>query len=378
MLFKRIAGHNDICKQITKAVRENRISHAQMFLGPEGCGNLALALAYAQYVNCTDKQADDSCGVCDSCIKTEKLIHPDLHFVYPVANTKNVKNAVSDEFINDWRNIITDNPFINLNTWYDAIGMENKQGIIGKEESQQIIKKLNLKTFEGEYKIMVIWMAEKMNESCANKILKILEEPPEKTLFLLVCESTELILPTILSRSQILKVPKLKKENIVTLLTARYGNSEIDIEKTAHLANGNFFKALKLVETDHRDTENHKFFTELMRISYKKDVLTIMNWVDHISSLGREGLKSFFQYSLRMVRENYLLNMQLKEISYLDEKEADFSSKFHAFITSDNVDQITEELSKAHSHIEYNAYSKIVLLDMSIKLFSLINPRKNA
>jgi len=378
MLFKQIAGQEKIKNLLIKSAKDSRISHAQLFLGQEGCGNLALAIAFAQYINCTNKLENDSCGQCNSCLKYNKLIHPDLHFVYPVASTKDIsKNPVSDDFLQNWREVILENPYLNLNTWYETIGMENKQGNIGKDESVNIIKKLSLKTYEGDYKIMIIWMAEKMNDSCANKILKILEEPPENTLFLLIVESTELLLPTILSRTQILKIPKLSEKEIIDYLVKKYKKDADSIEKAAHLSNGNLARAIKLIEIDQKDTENHERFVELMRISFKKNIFEIMQWIDNMSTLGREGLKRFFEYALRMTRENYLMNLKLEKIIYMDNVEADFSKKFHVFIKTGNIKQIADEFTKASTHIECNAYNKIVLLDMALKLFGLINPQKN-
>ena len=378
MLFKNIAANKEIKEHLIRSVREDRVSHAQLFLGPEGCGHLPLAIAYARYVNCNDRQESDACGKCNSCLKFEKLIHPDLHFVYPVNKTKAVtKDPVSDDFITDWRQLLLSNPYFGLQQWYDTIGMENKQGNIGKDESASIIRKLSLKTYEGDYKIMLIWMAEKMNESCANKILKILEEPPDNTLFLLVCESTDTILPTILSRTQIIKIPKLTEEEIREHLEQRNLANNSDIKKLAHLANGNFFRALQLARDENIENPNHDMFVKLMRLAYKKDVPGLMEWVDETGKSGREDLKMFFEYALHMVRNNFLMNYKLDKIIYLDNEQEEFSGKFHTFINHDNINALVKEFSLAHTHIEYNGYGKLVLLDMGLKMFGLINPRKN-
>lgn len=376
MLFSELEGQKGVKQQLVQSAQSGRIAHALLFLGPEGCGSLPLAIAYAQYVNCSSPGATDACGECPSCNKYKKLAHPDLHFVYPLATTKKVSNPVSDDYITEWRQALIENPYLGVNSWYGIVGLENKQGNIGKEESAAILKKLSLKNFEARYKVMIIWMAEKMNDSCANKILKILEEPPGDTLFLLIAESTEGILPTILSRTQIIKLPKLKLEDISSRLSKITDASGADINGIAHLANGNFSKAFELVQNEGHDLENQQRFIELMRIAYKKNVMEIVNWVDSMSSLGREKLKIFLEYALRMVRENYLLNLSLEEIVYLDKGEDEFSQKFHVFINGDNINKIVEELSEAHVHIERNGYNKIVLLDMSLKLFGLINPRK--
>ncbi len=373
MQFKEVIGHNKIKEKLINTVKGNRVSHAQLFLGSEGSGNLALAIAYAQYVSCENKQENDSCGVCPSCTKFQKLVHPDLHFVYPVSTSKTVKkDPVSDDYITQWRETIIKNPYINHNKWYEIIDVENKQGIISKNESYEIIKKLNLKTFESEYKIMIIWLPEKMNTSAANKLLKLIEEPPSKTLFLMVSENSEQILPTILSRTQLVKIPKIDSESIRNALCDRFGLSPEKANDIAHLANGNYFDAQNLINSTEEDNDNFDQFTQFMRLSYQRKVIEIINWVDEISRIGREKQKSFLAYSLRLVRENFMLNINNKELVYLTKKELEFSEKFSQFINQENVYQIYEELNKAHSDIEMNAYNKIVFLDLALKIIKLI------
>ena len=373
MQFKEVIGHNKIKEKLINTVKGNRVSHAQLFLGSEGSGNLALAIAYAQYVSCENKQENDSCGVCPSCTKFQKLVHPDLHFVYPVSTSKTVKkDPVSDDYITQWRETIIKNPYINHNKWYEIIDVENKQGIISKNESYEIIKKLNLKTFESEYKIMIIWLPEKMNTSAANKLLKLIEEPPSKTLFLMVSENSEQILPTILSRTQLVKIPKIDSESIRNALCDRFGLSPEKANDIAHLANGNYFDAQNLINSTEEDNDNFDQFTQFMRLSYQRKVIEIINWVDEISRIGREKQKSFLTYSLRLVRENFMLNINNKELVYLTKKELEFSEKFSQFINQENVYQIYEELNKAHSDIEMNAYNKIVFLDLALKIIKLI------
>ena len=373
MQFKEVIGHNKIKEKLIHTIKGNRVSHAQLFLGSEGSGNLALAIAYAQYVSCENKQENDSCGVCPSCTKFQKLVHPDLHFVYPVSTSKTVKkDPVSDDYIAQWRETIIENPYINHNKWYEIIDVENKQGIISKNESYEIIKKLNLKTFESEYKIMIIWLPEKMNASAASKLLKLIEEPPSKTLFLMVSENSEQILPTILSRTQLIKIPKIDSESMRNALCDRFGLSPEKANDIAHLANGNYFDAQNLISSTEEDNDNFDQFTQFMRLSYQRKVIEIINWVDEISRIGREKQKSFLAYSLRLVRENFMLNINNKELVYLTKKELEFSEKFSQFINQENVYQIYEELNKAHSDIEMNAYNKIVFLDLALKIIKLI------
>ncbi len=373
MQFKEVIGHQNIKDKLIKTVKENRVSHAQLFWGSEGSGNLALAIAYAQYVSCENKQENDSCGVCSSCVKYQKLVHPDLHFVFPVSTSKVVtKDPISDDYINQWRETIVENPYINQNKWYQIIDVENKQGIISKNESYEILKKLNLKTFESDYKIMIIWLPEKMNAFAANKLLKLIEEPPAKTLFLLVSENSEQIIPTILSRTQFVKIPKIDDESIRNALCDRSGLSPEKANDIVHLANGNYYQALNLIEATEEEDFNFEQFSQLMRLSYQRKVIEVIEWVDEIARIGREKQKNFLAYSIRLIRENFMLNMQKREIVYLTQKEMEFSEKFSQFINSENVNQIYEAFNRAHADIEMNAYNKIVFLDLGLKIIKLI------
>jgi DNA polymerase-3 subunit delta' len=355
------------------SVKENRIAHAQLFFGPEGSGSLALAIAYAQYINCSNRTDDDSCGICPSCNKYQKLIHPDLHFVFPVATTKSItKEPVSDDFIDQWRNLVLKSPYFTLLQWYESIEIENKQGIISKNESQQIIRKLNLKTFEAEYKIMIIWMPERMNTVAANKLLKMIEEPPDKTLFLLIAEHTELMISTILSRTQLIKVPKISDGDLMDYCKKNFTYPEQQLTDAVRLADGNYSKVMQVLQNDEENVINLDKFVSLMRLCWTKDVLGLMQWCESMIGLGRERQKSFLLYALRMIRENFIMNCQVPELALVTQKEQEFSSNFFPFINQNNVYQVTDELNKAQYHIESNANDKIVFLDMSLKLVKLI------
>ena len=373
MQFREVIGQQKVKERLINTVRENRISHAQLFLGPEGSGNLALAIAYAQYIACSDRQENDSCGVCPSCLKYKKLVHPDLHFVYPVATSKAVsKDPVSDDYIAQWRETIIENPYINETRWYEVIDVENKQGIISKNESQEILRKLNLKTFEADYKIMIIWLPEKMNAAAANKLLKLIEEPPEKTLFLLVSENSEQIISTILSRTQLVKIPRIDNECMRNALCDRFGLAPEKAGDIVHLSNGNFFDAQNIIHSVEEDEYNFNQFTTVMRLSYQRKMNEIVNWVDDMAQVGREKQKSMLAYSLRLIRENFMLNLQKKEMVYLTQKEYDFSVKFSPFINMNNIQILYQEFNRAHADIEMNAYAKIVFLDLALKIMKCI------
>ncbi len=373
MLFKEVVGQEHIKKELIATVAKNRISHAQLFNGPEGCGSLALALAYAQYINCANRSETDSCGECPSCLKYTKLQHPDLHFVFPVTTTTKVKkDPISDNFIEEWREILIQQPYLSLDSWLAHIGIENKQGSIQNQESKEIVRKLSLKSYEAEYKVMLIWMAEKMNETCANKLLKLLEEPPDKTLFLLVSEKTEFMLQTILSRTQIKNIPKIDKESMKTKLSHDFGLEGDDLHALVHNANGNYYKAFQLVSFENSNLEFFNLFTQTMRLAYSKNLPELSEVADTIASMGREKQKAFLEYCLKMIRENFILNQKQNDIAYLYKQEKDFSMKFHAFIHERNIAGLTKEFNEAHYHIERNGNAKIILFDLALKLIILL------
>ena len=379
MFFSEIVGQQTLKEQLVQTVRENRISHARLFLGPEGAGSLPLAIAYAQYVNCTNRGECEPCGKCSSCVKFKKLAHPDLHFVFPVVKSK---AAVSDGLIKEWRETVLANPYITYNQWLERIGSENKQGGIFVDESKEILNKLSFKTYEAEYKIMIIWLAEKMNRQTANKLLKILEEPPEKTLFLLIAESSDQILPTILSRTQITRVPKIDTQSLANYLveTLRATSLQCDMEtalNTARISNGNLAEALNILHSSEENNNYLDMFMSMMRTCWsvwnkKQAMLDLIAWCDQITQLGREQQKAFLIYCLRMVRENFILNCQQPSLAFLSVAENDFSQKFNAYIHPGNVYQLAEELNTAHYHIEANGNKNLVFMDLACKIVVLL------
>jgi DNA polymerase-3 subunit delta' len=370
MQFKEIIGQKAIREKLIRSVSENRIAHAQLFLGPEGSGALPLAIAYAQYINCNNRTADDSCGVCPSCSKFQKLIHPDLHFVFPVVKLE--KKGVSDDFIETWRSSLLQSPYLTYNGWLEAMGSENKQGGIFEKESDEIIRKLSLKTYEADYKVMIIWQADRMNTVTSNKLLKMLEEPPQKTIFLLISENTGQILPTILSRTQLIKIPKILDEDMKSYLKSNYTYSDTQLTDFVHLADGNIVKALNVMQNDEENAFNFDRFVSLMRLSYTRDVISLIQWAESMTGTGRERQKNFFSYALRLVRENFILNCKTPDLALLTQRESEFSSKFFPYINQNNVYDITAELNKAQYHIEANGSDRIIFLDLALKMVKLI------
>jgi DNA polymerase-3 subunit delta' len=371
MQFKEIIGQETIKHQLIRSVNENRVSHAMLFAGPEGSGKLPMALAFAQYLNCKNKQATDACGECPSCHKFAKLIHSDLHFVFPVVKNSSNQNPVSDTFIKEWREQVLKNSYFNLNQWFDFIGSE-KQGMIYTQESGEIIRKLNLKSFEAEYKTMIIWHPELMHTSAANKLLKMIEEPPSKTIFILISDNPGEILGTILSRTQQIRFPRLSDTEVQSALQDREQLETGVAQSVAKLANGNYIRALEISG----ESEEQEFFLDkfknLMRLAYGRKIFELLAWVDEITDQSKERQKNFLLYALRMARENYVMNLKTPAFVYLTPEEDAFSQKFSPFINDKNIHQISDELSLAHSHLEQNGNARIIFTDMVIKMIVLL------
>ena len=374
MNFSKIPGQKDIIGKLIRSVKEERVSHAQLFAGPEGCGSMALALAYARYISCENRSETDSCGVCKSCVKYEKLIHPDLHFVFPVIKSKKFAEPVSDNYLADWREFVQKSPFFTLNNWLDSIEVGNAQGLIFASEASEIIKKLSLKTFESDFKIMILWMPEKMHISTANKLLKMIEEPPDNTLFLLVSEEPDKVIPTILSRCQLIKIPSFKNIDIEKYISERFRLTASKAADIARVSNGNISRAIDLCENEDSSTVNFERFKSLMRFAWKRDINSIINWSEEMALTGREAQKNFISFSLRLLRENLMLSLgQLKnDLVFLTGEEADFSGKFHPSINQNNIFPLTEEFNLGYSHIEANGNARIIFLDLALKVTRLI------
>ena len=374
MNFSQFPGQKETIFRLIRSVREERVSHAQLFTGPEGCGSFAMALAYARYVSCENRSDHDSCGICKSCVKYDKMIHPDLHFVFPVIKNKKDSEPVSDSFVEEWRVFVKKSPFFTINDWLDSIEVGNAQGMIFASEAGEIIKKLNLKTFESDYKIMIIWLPEKMHPSTANKLLKMIEEPPEKTLFLLVSDEPDKILPTILSRCQLVRIPGFGIDEIRKYLVSAFGAEEKKASEIARVSNGNIIRASELFVNEDSSLVNLENFKKMMRFAWKRDIISVISWSEEMAATGREAQKSFILYSLRILRENLMLSLgQLKnKLVFLSGEEASFSENFHPFIKQDNIYNLTEEFSLAHSHIEANGNARIIFLDLALKVTRLI------
>ena len=371
MFFKDIIGQKEAKQRLIREVKEGKIAHARSFCGPEGIGKLPLAIAYARYLSCSNPTETDACGTCPNCIKFNKLAHPDLHFVFPVIKKKS-KDAVSDDFIAEWRELINQTPYFNLNMWLEEMGAENQQALIYVKESDEIIRKLSLKSSQGGYKIMIIWLPEKMNIECSNKLLKLLEEPPSQTVFLLVSEEPDTLLATIQSRTQRFNLYGIEEEAIVVRLQQQYGIQESDAISIAHRSEGNFLKALEEIHLNEENKIFFELFVNLMRLSYQRKIREMKQWSETLAAMGRERQKHFLTYCQRMIRENFIYNFHDPSLIYLNEEEKNFSSRFAPFINEYNVINIMYELSEAQRHIEQNVNARMVFFDFSLKMIVLL------
>ena len=366
MLFRNIIGQEKVKERLARSIHEARISHAQLFFGEEGSGALPLAMSYAQMLLCTNKQKADSCGQCSSCVKSEKLVHPDIHFVYPIALQKDVR--ISTHAVAEWRTAVLENPYLNLSDWFVHLSAENKQPVIGVEESAEILRKLQLTTYEGEFKVMIIWLPERMNNTTANKLLKILEEPPDKTLFILVADNHEDIISTILSRAQPVKIPRIDTGSLSHALIEKFGITDSEANEICRLSQGNYLEALNHISTSDEFDYFFDKFTSLMRLSYSRNVAELTKWVSDLAQLSREKQKSFMEYALRMIRGSFMIRNHFDDISLLIRKESEFSQKFSAFITPGNIEGIADEFDKAAYHIERNGNARIILTDLGFRM----------
>ena len=376
MKRKEVIGQEEVWQRLITMVREDRLPHAIMLCGPQGCGKMALALAFASYLICQNREGhDEACGECRQCKMLEKWGHPDLLFSYPTIKTPNMgteHKPVSEDFAEEWRNMISRSPYFNIEQWMTEIGAENQQAIITAGESDELNRKLSLKSSQGGYKVSVIWLPERMNIECANKILKLIEEPPSQTVFIMVSENPDNLLETIRSRVQRIDVKKTDNESIQKALVGKYGISEDDAMRVARLANGDWLTAVSELSADGENKEFLADFQSLMRLAYQRNVRELKHWSENINSYGREKQKRFLTYFLRMIRESFMYNFQQPELSYMTSQEEAFTANFARFVNENNILQITELANKAIRDISQNANGKIVFFDMALQMIVLL------
>jgi DNA polymerase-3 subunit delta' len=372
MQFREVIGQADVKERLTRSVHENRVSHALLFLGGEGSGNLPLAIAFAQYLVCENRSDADSCGTCPACTKMKKLVHPDVTFSYPVTTKEKLTKPKSVDFVTEWRKAVLHNPYLNYNDWITELDSENKQGNISVDESADILRRLNLKSVEAPYKIVIIWLAEKMNAPAANKLLKIIEEPPDQTFFFLVSDNYEQIISTILSRTQLVKLKKIGDHEMAEALMQRHSLTKDTAQKIALRSDGNYLEAINLIHHHDEEQNENKRFLEWMRACLKMNLKTIQELTQELADTSREEQKLFLQNGLHILRECLMINYADRTMIRFEGEELESFKKFSPFVNANNSDRFVEEFNQAHFHLERNANFKILFADLSLKVNRLL------
>ncbi len=372
MYFKDIIGQTEIKQHLIRSAQTGVIPHAQLFTEKGGTGAFALALAYARYLNCQNRSDTDSCGHCPSCLKYDALAHPDLHFVFPIVAKKERKKELCDDYLPEWRNFLHEHSYFSLDDWLDYIDAGNSQALIYSKESDEIMHKLSLKIYEAEYRILIVWLPEKLHPTCANKLLKIIEEPPARTAILMVSEAPESVLGTIQSRAQRINIHGIHSEDIAAAMQSGYGLSPEDAKYIAHLANGSMLQAIQAISIN----EENQFFLEqfktIMRNSWARNVKGMKEQADQLAAIGREKQKNFLAYCQRLIRENFVCRFSAPELNYMNREEAAFAIRFSPFINERNVIDLMDELATAELHISQNVNAKMVFFDLALKITVLI------
>ncbi len=376
MTFSDVIGQEEVKARLLQMTREGRLPHAVMLCGPQGSGKMALAMALAAHLICrTHDNEGNACGTCPQCAMIRRWEHPDLHFTYPTIKLPSMgadHKPVSDDFAREWHSLLMSGPYFTLENWMEEIGAENQQAIITAGESDALVRKLSLKSSQGGYKVSLIWLPERMNIECANKLLKLIEEPPSQTVFILVCQQPEKLLETIRSRVQRIDVKKIDDGAMQRALMDRRGLDEETARRVARLAHGSWTTA---VETLHADGENELFldmFQTLMRLAYARNVKDLKRWSETMSGMGREKQKRFLEYFLRLVRENFMYNFCNADLCYMTQREEDFARNFARFINEANVIAINDLVNRAIRDIGQNANGKIVFFDLAMQMIVLL------
>jgi DNA polymerase-3 subunit delta' len=373
MLFKNIIGNEETKKKLITAINNGHIAHALLFSGNEGSANLALALAFITYLNCENRQEDDSCGVCPSCHKIIKLIHPDVKFSFPFITIKD-KDPISDNLLGEWRNFVLQDPFNNATGWSTYFGGGDKQLYISVDESRQIIRKLTLKPFEAKLNVMLIWLPEYMNSPAANALLKEIEEPPDNSIFILVTNDIKRLIPTILSRTQVIQIRPFTDEELISILVDKHFIEKENAGKIAHLVNGNINEALRLA----REVEynSHVMFRDWMRLCYQEDLIQLIQFTEKYQSLGKLSQQTLLQYGLSMLRESLVWNLGQNQLTRVMGEELDFVKKFSVLIDLGTIEKLSRLISEASYHLERNANVKILFMDLSLCVAEIFSDLK--
>lgn len=373
--FASVIGQQEAVSMILQTMHARRLPHAIMVCGPSGCGKLPFAMALARYVCCTNPSDNDSCGECMSCRMADKLEHPDIHFVFPVIRKKDGSSVISDDWLPEWRQRLKRSPYFSLADWCGDMGDPNKQPLIYTSESNEIQRKLSLKSSMGGYKVAIIWLPEKMNAECANKLLKLVEEPPEKTLFIMVSEEPEYVLPTLAGRTQRINLVPIEQNILAKYLSDKFGLTETDAQDIARLSEGSVLQAMQNISLGDEEKACFDSFTTLMRQAWRRDIRSLKEWSEQMAARGRERHKIFLRYASRMTRENFMANFRMPDLNYMNREEAAFAVRFAPFINERNVCGIEELIEEAIKHIEQNVNPKMVFFDLAVRMIVLIKNR---
>ena len=378
MTFQEVIGQEDAKERLRMLVQENRVPHALLFCGPQGCGKMALAMAFASYLLCANKENGDSCGHCPQCAMTRKWSHPDLHFTYPVikaAGTSSDYKPVSDDFAREWHRLLDESPYFTIDHWLREIGAANQQAIITVRESDEISRKLSLKSSQGGYKVSLIWLPERMNEASANKLLKLIEEPPSQTVFLLVSEEPVLLLETIRSRTQRFDMRAIDTPAIEQSLIKLRGIAEEQAHRIARVADGSWTKALDLLSAENEERGFLEMFIKMNRQSFERNIRGMRNWSDDAYELGRERQRRMLKYFLRMIRESFMYNFRIPELNYMTEEEENFVRRFAPYVNEANIIEMSDLMAEGIRDIGQNANARIVFFDTALRMTRLLRSK---
>ncbi len=384
MYFKDIFGQETLKRRFIQSVKDEQLAHAQLICGDTGTGTLPLAIAYARYMACTNRGENDACGTCSSCKQFDKLMHPDTHFAFPIFKPNSSKKWVCDDFLPQWRSMILEEGYFSYQQWMASIKAENAQGMIYAEESDEIIRKLNFKAYESTHKVMIIWLPEKMNDTCSNKLLKLLEEPPSNTVFLMVTENSDALLSTIRSRTQLIRVNAIDAPSLAVALQTKTALDKEVIDEACRMSRGNYLKALDYCQSNEENAWFLDQFIRCMRGAYtianfspdkkvekQKSLKDLKTWADEMAKSGREREKNYLTYAQRLLRENFIMNVRQNGLNYLNSAEYAFSSKFFPFINHNRVVGFMDELELAERHIESNVNARLVFFDLALQTIVL-------
>ena len=370
MFFKDIIGQEAVKQQLIQSAQSGTVPHALLFCGQAGTGAFPLAFAYARYLNCKDRSEADACGRCPSCLKFNEMVHPDLHFIFPMV--KDQKHTICDDYLIQWREFLSTHTYFDLNMWLSYMDAANKQAIIYAKESDDIIHKINLRIYEADYRVLLIWMPERMHVVCANKLLKIIEEPPKNTIVLMASEDPDQILGTILSRSQRINIKPIQTEALAKAIEATFNRQPEEAQAIAHMSHGNY---LTTIETINVSEENEFFleqFIRIMRNSWARNVKEMKRFAEDMTAIGRERQKNFLKYCQHLIRENFMCRFQAEDMNYMNQTEKIFSARFAPFINERNVFEFIEELSDSERHISQNGNAKMIFFDLALHITVLL------